>query len=76
MAVPYHVEGIRSGAKRQLWTERRILGARYFGPWTFTDGERVAAAVATEGQAEDRQDKVCLHLQFFDELRRLAPGSP
>ena len=34
------------------------------------DGERVAAAVATEGQAVDRQDKVAFIFNFFDELRR------
>ena len=36
----------------------------------------MAAAVATEGQAEDSQDKVVFIFNFFDELRRLAPVSP
>ena len=39
------------------------------------DGERVATAVATEGQAEDRQDKVVFFFNFFDELRRIASAT-
>jgi hypothetical protein len=35
----------------------------------------VAAAVATEGRAEDSQDKVVFIFNFFDELRRIAPAT-
>ena len=41
-------------------------------PKARTDGERLAAAVATEGEAEDRRDKVVFIFNFFDELRRIA----
>jgi eukaryotic-like serine/threonine-protein kinase len=78
MAVPYTVEGdsFRGEAPR-LWTERRILQRPgYRSLDLHRDGNRVAAAVATEGQAEDRRGKVVFIFHFFDELRRLAPGSP
>ena len=78
MAVPYCVEGdsFRREAPR-LWTERRILRRPTVRSMDLhPDGERVAAAVATEGRAEDSQDKVVFIFNFFDELRRLVPGSP
>ena len=74
MAVPYTVEGdsFRREAPR-LWTERRILRRPTLRSLDLhPDGERVAAAVATEGQAEDSQDKVVFIFNFFDELRRIA----
>jgi len=39
------------------------------------DGERVAVAPATQTGGV-KQDKVVLFLNFFDELRRIAPLSP
>ena len=87
MAVPYTVEGdlFRREAPR-LWTERRIL--RLYDPFStgpqrptvrsldlHPDGERVAAAVATEGRAEGSQDKVVFIFNFFDELRRIAQAT-
>ncbi len=77
MSVPYTVVGdaFRGEAPR-LWTERRILPRpRLRSMDLHPDGERVAAAVATEGQAEERQDKVVFIFNFFDELRRVAPTS-
>lgn len=75
MSVPYTLEGdaFRADAPRP-WTERRILPRpRLRAMDLHPDGERVAAAVATEGQADERQDKVVFIFDFFDELRRLAP---
>ena len=77
MAVPYTVEGdlFRREAPR-LWTERRILRRPTLRSLDLhPDGEPVAAAVATEGRAEDRQDKVVFIFNFFDELRRIAPAT-
>ena len=74
MAVPYSVEGdsFRREAPR-LWTERRILRRPTLRSMDLhPDGERVAAAVATEGRAEGSQDKVVFIFNFFDELRRIA----
>ncbi len=78
MAVPYTVEGDLFRSERpRLWTERRILPRPILRSLDLhPDGERVAVAVATEGRAEDSQDKVVFIFNFFDELRRLAPGSP
>ena len=78
MAVPYTVEGdsFRGEAPR-LWTERRILRRpRLRSLDLHPDGERVAAAVATEGRAEDSRDKVVFIFNFFDELRRIALTFP
>ncbi len=80
MAASYTVVGDSFRAEApKLWTERRIL----LGPVpTFRrmmdlhpDGERVAGAVATEGQAEDRPDKLVFIFNFFDELRRIASAT-
>ena len=74
MAVPYTVEGdsFRREAPR-LWTERRIRRSPNRRPLDLhPDGERVAAAVATEGRAEVKQDKVVFIFNFFEELRRIA----
>ena len=82
MAVLYAAAGdLFRAEKPKLWTERRILRQ-----WRDTlpifrrmmdlhpDGERVAAAVATESQAEDRHDKVVFFFNFFDELHRIVPS--
>ena len=74
IAVPYSVEGnsFRREAPR-LWTERRILRRPTLRSMDLhPDGERVAAAVATESRAEDSQDNVVFIFNFFDELRRIS----
>jgi hypothetical protein len=38
------------------------------------DGERVATAVAPDGDAAAKQDTVTFVFNFIDELKRLAPG--
>ena len=78
MAASYTVIGDSFRAEApKLWTERRILRGPTFRRMMdlHPDGERVAAAVATESQAEDRQDKVVFFFNFFDELRRIAPAT-
>ena len=81
MAASYTVVGdsLRVEAPK-LWTERRILRSPGFPTLRpmmdlHPDGERVAGAVATESQAEDRQDNVVFIFNFFDELRRIAPAT-
>jgi serine/threonine-protein kinase len=72
--VPYTVQAdsFRSDPPRP-WTARQILPLRFRSIDLHPDGERVAAALATEGQANHRRDKVVFIFNFFDELRRLAP---
>ena len=77
MSVPYTVEGDSfRGETPRLWTERRILRRQRLRSLDLhPDGERVAAAVAPEGQTEDRRDKVVFIFNFFDELRRIASAT-
>jgi serine/threonine-protein kinase len=75
MVASYSTEGDSFKAdKPRLWSERAILprpGQRNFD--LHPDGERLAAAVSTDTQGEARPDKVVFVLNFFDELRRIAP---
>jgi hypothetical protein len=56
------------------WSEHRILvrprGRSYD---LHPDGDRVAAAIASDTERTVAQDKVVFIVNFFDELRRLAP---
>jgi hypothetical protein len=61
--------------KPKLWSEGRFLPRprqRSFD--LHPDGERFALAAVPEAQSTARQDKVLFIFNFFDELRRLAPG--
>jgi hypothetical protein len=40
------------------------------------DGDRFAVATVPQAQTKAKQDKVVLILNFFDELRRIAPIKP
>ena len=70
--VSYAVEADSFRAdKPRVWSDKRIDVLRGFD--LHPDGERVAAAVALEGQGDAKQDKVVFIFNFFDELRRRAP---
>jgi hypothetical protein len=72
----YTVEGDSFRAEKpRVWSPGLVAS---LGPFNRTfdmhpDGERVAVLKAS-GEAETRRDKVVLILNFFDELRRIAPA--
>lgn len=76
MVASYTVEGDSFRAEKpRLWADRRFMRTGFLG-WDFDlhpDGERLALAPVPETQAAARQDKVVFILNFFDQLRRVAP---
>ena len=77
MVAGYTVEGDSFRAEKpRVWSPGLVplrgLGARTYD--LHPDGERVAVVKASGDEAEARRDKVVLILNFFDELRRLAPA--
>ena len=76
MVSAYTVQGDSFRAdKPQLWSQgqftERGLFFRNFD--LHPDGKRFAVLKAPESQSEAKADKVVLILNFFDELRRIAP---
>ena len=76
--VPYTVEGdsFRPG-KAQLWSPGRYEtrgASRMFD--LHPDGSRVALAPPPDLGSTDKRDRLTFLLNFFDELRRVAPRSP
>jgi hypothetical protein len=77
MVAPYRVENDSfRPEKPRLWAERGsalrlVLGQRIYA--LHPDGVRVAIAPPSEGEAVG-QNHLTLVLNFFDELRRIAPG--
>jgi len=76
MEAGYTVEGDSFRAEKpRVWSLGLVVG-----PFNRTfdmhpDGERVAVLKAAEDEAEGTRDRVVLILNFFDELRRIAPVS-
>ena len=71
MVASYAVEADSFRAdKPRPWSDKRVEPPRGFD--LHPDGDRVALAVAAEGQVEAKQDKVVFIFNFFDELRRIA----
>ena len=76
MVAAYGVEGDAFRAEKP----RLLPNARYraAGPARMfdlhPDGERFAVAPATQAEEGAKHDKVVVTLNFFDELRRIAPG--
>jgi Tol biopolymer transport system component len=65
-------------AKPRLWSESRfVFRTGPIGPGRsfdlHPDSDRIALAKAPDAEAAAKQDKVVFILNFFDELRRLAP---
>ena len=77
LVAGYTAEGDRFDAdKPRVWSPGlvpvRALNARPYD--LHPDGERVAVLKGSGDEAEARRDKVVLIVNFFDELRRLAPA--
>ena len=76
MVSAYTVEGDSfSAEKPRVWSPGLVPGRVGFGQ-TFDlhpDGERVAVLKASGDEAEAMRDKVDVIVNFFDELRRVAP---
>ncbi len=75
LVAGYTVEGDSfSAEKPRVWSPglvpQRGSGRTYD---LHPDGERVAVLKALGDEAESRRDKVVLIVNFFDELRRIAP---
>ena len=72
MVVPYEVQGGSFHAEKpRLWSDGRYLTDRGFD--LHPDGERFALAAVAQTQDSAKQDEVVFILNFFDELRRIAP---
>ena len=75
MVAAYTAQGDSFRAEKpRLWSEGQFTdrGAnRNFD--LHPDGKRFAVLKAPESQSEAKADKVVLILNFFDELRRIAP---
>jgi serine/threonine protein kinase/Tol biopolymer transport system component len=77
MVAPYEVEGDSFRAEQpRLWSNGRYMvnGAmRMFD--LHPDGERFALAPVTQTPGGAKQDKIVFIMNFFDELRRIAPAA-
>jgi Tol biopolymer transport system component len=75
MVVPYSVDGNTfRGEKPQPWPAARIMARSFRDFDLHPDGQRFAARKAANTETELKQDKVVFILNFFDELRRIAPA--
>ncbi len=77
MVASYSVEGDSFHAEKpRVWSPGLVpswgLGLRTYD--LHPDGERVAVLKASGDEAEARRDHVTLIVNFFDELRRIAPA--
>ncbi|MFI5183857.1 MAG: hypothetical protein ACHQNV_05630, partial [Vicinamibacteria bacterium] len=79
MTVSYAEQGSSFHAdKPRLWCETRIPLFRSYDYRSFDvhpDGQRLAVLKEASEPGEAKPDKVVLFLNFFDELRRLAPSA-
>ena len=77
MAVTYTAKGDSFAAgKPRLWTETRLGNTGTFSNYDLApDGKRLAAIVAADASVEKPPTHLTFPLNFFDELRRKAPGS-
>jgi hypothetical protein len=78
MVVRYQVKGDTFvPEKAQLWSDARFVSRYRVGPTRsfdlHPDGDRFALAVASNTVIA-KERSVVFELNFFDELRRLAPG--
>ena len=77
MAVSYTAKGDSFAAgKPRAWTETRLRSTGVFTPNydLAPDGKRLAAMVADDANAGKPPTHLTFLLNFFDELRRKAPG--
>jgi len=75
MVVSYgeHGDSCHADVPRQ-WSEVRIPFLYIRGFDLHPDGQRFAVLHEVTGLDQSRRDQVVLFLNFFDELRRLAPA--
>ena len=77
MVAPYAVEGDAFRAEKPRLLRNALYSAA--GPARMfdlhPDGERFAIAPVPQEEASGKRDTVVVILNFFDELRRLAPVS-
>jgi hypothetical protein len=74
MVAPYAIEAGSFVAKKpRVWSERRLLFRGERGFDLHPDGERVAVLPDTDGQDGAKRDTAVFIVNFFDELRRIAP---
>ena len=76
MAVSYMAKGDSFAAgKPRVWTETRLRATGLFSSNDLApDGKRLAALVADDADGEKLLTHLTFLLNFFDELRRRAPG--
>ena len=76
-ALTYTAKGDSFAAgKPRLWTETRLRGIGNSSNYDLApDGNRLAAFVAADASVEKPPTHLTFPLNFFDELRRKAPGS-
>jgi serine/threonine-protein kinase len=78
MVVPYATTGeVFQPEKPRLMSERRFRRGRTGAGRSFDlhpDGNRLALAAVDETEAQTRRDKLVFIFNFFEELRRIAPG--
>src|SRR5262245_5129647 len=76
MVVSYSTDGdVFKADKPRQWSERRLVQRpRYRSFDIHPDGERLALFAASESAAPNKQDRIMLVFNFFDELRRVAPA--
>ena len=75
MVASYKIEaGSFRADKPQLWSEGQFTDRQTNRNFDLhPDGQRFAVLKAPENQAATKLDKVTFILNFFDELRRIAP---
>jgi Tol biopolymer transport system component len=75
MAVGYTAKGDSfTAGKPRLWTETRLRTSNYSNYDLAPDGKRLAAMVADNATGDKPLTHLTFLLNFFDELRRRAPG--
>jgi hypothetical protein len=75
MVAAYSVGDSFRAEKPRVWSPGLVpqrFGGRSYG--LHPDGERVAVLKASGDEAEARRDHVTVIVNFFDELRRIAPA--
>ena len=75
MAVSYTAKADSFAAEKpRLWTETRLRSSASPNFDLAPDGKRLAAIVANDVEVEKLPTHLTFLLNFYDELRRKAPG--
>ena len=76
MAVSYTATGDSfANGKPRLWAETRLRDTGVFSEYDLApDGKRLAGLLAEHAEGEKPPTHLTFLLNFFDELRRRAPG--